>query len=429
MANRYEEAFSALLELVKGEKESHEKYHKNIRKSIGAIINLGDGSYADYSSMVENNELRAASAIENLAVSLFVDNSDPEFSFYPVQKRYEKLPLEEQAKSRPFQIILTAGGLKTGIVFSVSSDVGRYYRMLIQDEYDVDRLIIVRLIDPDEEAYDAIIARTNRLNKGSRHLLKHMTLKEFWVEHFGEDEYNALVAAINHFNSQAQEIIGFSTVVTPTNVAIDRFRETTGKMLRERTYSSLIPTDVYYSQVRIMEQNYLTQGRWRAMIGRKNFAISFITSEWYFKMHQLTESFDLTWVVAGYLKSVEQLLYAVIELSEETGITIRSTYRTIIEFSKDNENQIDSTLGSLKAVLEHNSLMEVNRYAHEHIINTIENWCKKKRNCFFHKDVLQSIDQLNEIREAVLQLYFLILGSFTINDNQLIRLGATNEQL
>lgn len=426
MANRYEKVFSDLLDLVRGGKEFHEKYHKNIRKSIGAIINLGDSSYAEYSSMVEANELRVASAIEKLAVSLFIDNSDPQFSFYPVQKRYEKLPLEEQAKSRPFQIILTADGMKTGIVFSVSSDVGRYYRMFIQDEYDVERLIIVRLIDPDEEAYDAIIARTNQVNEGSGHHLKHMTLKEFWVEHFGEDEYNALVVAINQFNNQAQEIIGFSTVVTPTDAAINRFRETTGKMLRERTYSTLIPTDVYYSQVHIMEQNYLTQGRWQAMIGKKNFAISFITSEWYFMMHQLTESFDLTWVAAGYLKSVEQLLYAVIELSEGTGITIRSTDRMIIEFSKENESQIDSTLGSLKAVVEHNLLLEVNRYAREHIINTIEDWRKKKRNGFFHKDVLQSIDQLKEIREAALQLYFLILGSFTIDDSQLIRLGVIN---
>lgn len=279
MANRYEEAFSGLLDLVRGGKEFHEKYHKNICESIGAIINLGDSSYAEYSSMVETNELRVASTIENLAVSLFTDNSNPQFSFYPVQKQYEKLPLEEQAKTRPFQIILTADGMKTGIVFSVSSDVGRYYRMFIQDEYAVERLIIVHLIDPDEEAYDAIIARTNQVNEGSGHHLKHMTLKEFWVEYFGEDEYNALVVAINQFNNQAQEIIGFSTVVTPTEAAINHFRETTGKMLRERTYSSLIPTDVYYSQVHIMEQNYLTQGRWQAMIGRKNFAISFITSE------------------------------------------------------------------------------------------------------------------------------------------------------
>ena len=426
MANRYEEAFSGLLDLVRGGKEFHEKYHKNICESIGAIINLGDSSYAEYSSMVETNELRVASTIENLAVSLFTDNSNPQFSFYPGQKQYEKLPLEEQAKTRPFQIILTADGMKMGIVFSVSSDVGRYYRMFIQDEYAVERLIIVHLIDPDEEAYDAIIARTNQVNEGSGHHLKHMTLKEFWVEYFGEDEYNALVVAINQFNNQAQEIIGFSTVVTPTEAAINHFRETTGKMLRERTYSSLIPTDVYYSQVHIMEQNYLTQGRWQAMIGRKNFAISFITSEWYFKMHQLTESFDLTWVAAGYLKSVEQLLYAVIELSEGTGITIRSTDRTIIEFSKENESQIDSTLGSLKAVVEHNRLLEVNRYAREHIINTIEDWRKKKRNGFFHKDVLQSIDQLKEIRESALQLYFLILGSFTIDDSQLIRLGVIN---
>lgn len=422
-ANRYEEAFSSLLEIVKGGKEFHEKYHKNIRNSIGAMINLGDSSYADYSSMVETNELRAASTIEALAVSLFIDNSDPQFSFYPVHECYAKLPLEEQAKSRPFQIILTADGMKTGIVFSVSSDVGRHYRLFIQDAYEVDNLLIVRLIDPDEEAYDAIITKTNQTNEGSGLHLTHMTLKEFWVEHFGEEEYNALLIAINQFNNQAQEIIGFSTVVTPTDAAINRFRETTGKMLRERTYSSLVPDDVYYSQVLIMEQNYLAQGRWKAMISKKDFAISFITSEWYFQMHQLTESFDLTWVAAGYLKSVEQLLYAVIELSEGTGITIRSTDRTIIEFSKENESQIDSTLGSLKAVLEHNRLLEVNRYAREHIISTIEDWRKKKRNGFFHKDVLQSTDQLMEIREAALQLYFLILGSFAIRNDQLIQLG------
>ena len=45
MANRYEEAFSGLLDLVRGGKEFHEKHHKNTRKSIGAIINLGDSSY------------------------------------------------------------------------------------------------------------------------------------------------------------------------------------------------------------------------------------------------------------------------------------------------------------------------------------------------------------------------------------------------
>ena len=76
--------------------------------------------------------------------------------------------------------------------------------------------------------------------------------------------------------------------------------------------------------------------------------------------------------------------------------------------------------------MEHNRLLEVNRYAREHIINTIEDWRKKKRNGFFHKDVLQSIDQLKEIREAALQLYFLILGSFTIHDSHLIRLGVIN---
>lgn len=427
ISDRYKNAFSSLLDLVKNGKKKYEKYHESIYKSFGTLINIGDSNFAYYNSIIKTNEKRAEHTIEKLAVDLFTDTADPGFSFYPVQKGYEKLPLKEQTRSRPFQIVLTANGMKTGVVFSASSNSCEFYQSFVHGEYEVDNLIIVRLIDPTEEVYDCIITDTNGFNERLGLHLKFMTLKEFWVEHFGEEEYDALVDSINYFNSESQAIIGFSTVVLPTDDAIERFRERTGKMLQDRTYSSLIPSDVYYSQVCIMEQNYLTQGRWRAMIGSKNFAISFITSEWYFQMHQLTECFDLTWVAAGYLKSVEQLLYAVIELSEGTGITIRSTNHRIIKFSKENESQIDSTLGSLKAVLEHNCLQEVNKYARKHIVDTIEDWRNKKRNGYFHRDVLQSIDRLKEIRETALQLYFLILGSFTITDDQFGELGITTK--
>ena len=42
------------------------------------------------------------------------------------------------------------------------------------------------------------------------------------------------------------------------------------------------------------------------MVGKSSFAVSFITSEWYYKVYQLSENLDLTSVVAGYLKSIEQ---------------------------------------------------------------------------------------------------------------------------
>lgn len=110
MANRYEEAFSGLLDLVRGGKEFHQKYHKNIRKSIGAIINLGDSSYAEYSSMVEANELRVTSAIEKLAVSIFMDNSDPKFSFTQYRNDMKSCLLKNRQNRVLFRLFLMLMG-------------------------------------------------------------------------------------------------------------------------------------------------------------------------------------------------------------------------------------------------------------------------------------------------------------------------------
>lgn len=110
MANRYEEAFSGLLDLVRGGKEFHEKYHKNICESIGAIINLGDSSYAEYSSMVETNELRVASTIENLAVSLFTDNSNPQFLSTRYRSNMKSCLLKNRRKRVLFRLFLLLMG-------------------------------------------------------------------------------------------------------------------------------------------------------------------------------------------------------------------------------------------------------------------------------------------------------------------------------
>lgn len=160
------------------------------------------------------------------------------------------------------------------------------------------------------------------------------------------------------------------------------------------------------------------------MIGKKNFAISFITSEWFYTMYQLTENLDLTNIVAGYLKSIEQLLFAVIQLSEDTGITIKSKGRDIVQFSKENDDIIDTTLGSLEQVIAHNGrILDVNRYAKEYIVEAIDDWRDKQRNGYFHKHNLHDTEKVDEIREKAFQLYFLILGSCTIRDEQFVHMG------
>lgn len=427
MIDHYSEAFSQLLDLVRERKKSYDINHQRIRQSFGAIINLGDNNFSQYADMVAANEISASSTIESIAVNLFIDNAVPQFSYYPIPDWCANLPAEEQAKARPLQIVLSENGETTGIAFAVAHEESmRYERNFKCGKYKVERLIIVRLISPDADTYDIVITHANAVKAYEKSPISYMTLREFWEKHFGAMEYSMLVEAINQFNDLAQDAMGFNTVVTPTEETIARFRKVTGEMLQGYAYSEAIPSDVYQRQIDQMLHNYLERGLWKAMIGNCNFAISFITSEWYYKMHVLTENFDLTWVAAGYLKSVEQLLYAVIELSKGKGIAGRSKdhwKQDSIEFTKDTEESIDTTLGGLEWIIKNNRLLDVNRYAQWYITSTIDDWRSKSRNGYFHKDVIKSTDQVDEIRSAAIQLYFLILGSFTIRDDQFVQLG------
>ena len=141
-------------------------------------------------------------------------------------------------------------------------------------------------------------------------------------------------------------------------------------------------------------------------------------------MYQLTENLDLTSVVAGYLKSIEQLIFAIIDLPREEIITIKSKERKSIKFSKDNIDSIDTTLWSLEKALDCNSkILDITGYAKRHLVETIGDWRKKERNGYFHLHNLHSIEKVKEIREKALYLYFLILGSCMIKEEHFTLLG------
>ena len=90
------------------------------------------------------------------------------------------------------------------------------------------------------------------------------------------------------------------------------------------------------------------------MVGTADFAVSFISSEWNYQAYQLTENLDMTGIVAGYLKSIEQLLYCIFGILEDKGISIKSHDGSIVDFSVEHESQIDSTLGTLETAIKHN---------------------------------------------------------------------------
>lgn len=428
MKQAYLEALDKLIDLVERSRDVLLSNHEKYEESLGALIFLGDKRYGAYSSMVETNEYRATKVIESLAVSLFSEYNTANFSFYPVAPVFKALPETEQAKSRPFQIVLTENGKKCGVVFSDISDLGKYCKAFEDGCYAVEALKLIVIAAPDEFSKDALFTSVNEMNDRAGLPVERIPIMEFWAQYFGETERDELIEFCKQFNEQAKAIIGFSTVITPTEKALAQFREKCGKSITTHNYTANMPDTVYSNQVETIKRNYLDRGLWRAMVGKSNFAVSFITSEWFYTMYQLTENLDLTNIVAGYLKSIEQLLFAVIQLSEGTGITIKSKGRDIVQFSEENADIIDTTLGALEQVIEHNGrILDVNKYAREHLVSTIDDWRDKQRNGYFHKHNLYDTKKVDEIREKALQLYFLILGSCTIKDNQFSALGIDIE--
>ncbi len=423
MKQCYSDCLSKLIEIIEKSREAILNNHNRFDEAIGDLVFLGDERYRAYNSIVETNEYRIAKEIETIAVSLFSKNKNTEFQFYPISDKFKKLPPSEQVKSRPFQIILNENNKQVGVIFCNRIDASEKVRHYENGDYCVDRLKIVILSAPNDLAYESLFEDINKMYKQNGIDIERVPILDFWKEYFGDNECQELIDFLNEISEKAKEIIGFNTIVTPTDKAISKFKIKCYDTLINKVTFQDIPQD-FQSEYETLKYNYIERQLWRAMIGDSNFATSFITSEWFYNMYQLTENLDLTTVVSGYLKSVEQLLFSIIQLSAGTGITIRGKDRKIIELTEDNNDIVDTTLGALENVIKHNGqILEISNYAKNCLLKIIDDWRDKQRNGYFHKHNLHSLNKVDEIRDKAFQLYFLILGSSLIRDEQFNKLG------
>jgi len=422
----YQFTFDSLLKQVKGSKDALSRDHNRYKTALSPIFDLGDSDHSLYDSIVRSNEDRAAYAVKKLLINLFEQNNIP-YESYPVDPKYSNMNPSEQWKTLPFSFVMMEDGQKVGYHFpspSRSDDV-----LKNPEKFDVDYVKVVKLYNPDDSAYQTIIDEPNQFNEKCAYPIQLCTLKDIFDSYFGPAEFSVFMDYVNEFNERARYIIGYNTVITPTDEAIEQFKESVSDTLFKYPYRDFIPEDIFENQVEILYANYISRGLYKAMTGDASFADSFISSEWYYKLNQVTKSLDQTGIVAGYLKSVEQLLFTVIQFSKDTGKKIRTRDNKIAEYTSDNEERIDTTLGSLNAFIEHTSgIFNVSNYVKRHIVHTINDWRDKQRNGYFHKENLHDAEKVVEIRQKAICLYFLILGGCDIHDDQFGQLGISTKE-
>ena len=309
-------------------------------------------------------------------------------------------------------------GKKIAYVFAKSITDTLEQRIIetIEEKYNVDGIKVVALVELGED-FD-----TRDSYKEKEGFVKYITLQDLFLL-ISDNEYQTYKSYVDRYNEEIKKLIGYRTIMIPSESSLDQMKIDLEVELRNTDFTSLLHRDgVHNSQIQIIERNFWDRELYKAMIGGSAFAESFISSEWYYQTHIASTALEQTAIVAGYLKSVEQLLYTLVRFSIGTGKTIKkkSGGKTeYIEYNEENLDAVDTSLGSIIGYVRHYyELWDVNSYVKNYVADKLNVYRDKYRNDYFHKDNITSNDEIDDIRNNTILIHFLLLGSMKISDSQ-----------
>lgn len=258
--------------------------------------------------------------------------------------------------------------------------------------------------------------------------------EDFLEQVFGEAEKNAFRESMVTFKDEMHHAIGYQVTELCSPYHLQRLREKLDRELKELDYDTIKLrgfaeisaenpniNDLNQRNYGIIKDSYINSGRYKLLLGNADFAESFITSEWLYKKYFALDDLDNTFIVAGYLKSIEQLLWDIIFITGN-GRQMDGMYIT-----EENADAIDKTLGSLQHFLNtwsnddlfQNDFMGAKHFVMGYLNRRISHWRKAYRNGYFHKDNLKKKETIQAIREETCFLYFLILGTLELSSQDM----------
>ena len=208
----------------------------------------------------------------------------------------------------PFQFIIEKGNSRIGVRYTELYGYDDVVRELIK-YFQIDKVVILHFskdINIASNSYSKIID------------VSHYSIKNFLDEFINENIYQYFLTTLTKAIDDMQELIGFDVIprLSMSNLAKVRLD------LRENLQNVNLKALSYNSQKKfnnleecdldIINSN-LEKGKAEVLLGKSDFAKSYLTSEYLYKVLVDNSNFDYTSVVAGYLKTIEQFLYWLLE--------------------------------------------------------------------------------------------------------------------
>lgn len=300
-------------------------------------------------------------------------------------------------------------------------------------------VMMVFLVKDTIESHQALDRFTKTLKEyGKLKQIKTMLFEEFLELLFGREERDKFTFAMRDFKEEMHKVIGYQVTELCSPYNLEKLRKELAQELisyrydeiKEKRYMDLLAEDntardISDRNYEIIKKAFLTNERYKLLLGNRDFAESFITSEWLYKKYVSLDELDNTFIVSGYLKSIEQLLWDIVYIVGQ-GRKIKD-----IPISEDNVEEIDKTLGALQYFLSNwnnDDLFQLSfenetRYVMKYLKKQISDWRKQYRNGYFHKHNLCDKNKIEAIREETYFLYLLILGSLKLTPSDIEKLS------
>lgn len=385
--------------------------------------------------------------IDNYDGAAYVQIADDNFSLYQAILRKLTFHLEHQYEQMVYSILQKEQGKPDGLrkIDSLSNE--RSYFKFYSTQEDREIYAILRNHPPrammefsvyknlnagNDDEICVVLTRTfeqiatqaveKRIEKVSG--LKNVTvldLPSFLLRFYGKEAKRCFISTISQLNEELADVIGYSITEICDARALAKFKEQKITDWAHYDYNALIgDIAVSPSKIQYLIDKFVAQERYRILFDGNLYSDSYITSEWFYQKYAgniKVTNFDMTAVVAGYFKSIEQLLDSfIVANGQDKVFEYRNGYDDILV----GDTNYKSMLGKIHKFLARDKnrclFEEQDRTLQKFYLNKLKTWIDNCRNGFFHKDNIGEPETLAQIRQETLSLYFFTLVMYRFDD-------------
>ncbi len=314
---------------------------------------------------------------------------------------------------RKIYAILRSRPLESSKWFSV-------YRNLNADNDDEICVVLTRTF---EQIATQVVEKSIERASG----LKNVTvldLPSFLLRFYGKEAKRCFISAISQLNEELADVIGYSITEICDARALAKFKAQKITEWKHYNYNALVgDIAVSSSKIKSLIDKFVAQERYRILFDGNLYSDSYITSEWFYQKYASNikvTNFDMTAVVAGYFKSIEQLLDSFIVANGQDKVF---EYRNGCDNILVGDTNYKSMLGKMHKFLarEENKCLfeEHDRTLQKFYLNKLKTWINNCRNGYFHKDNIGKTETLALIRQETLSLYFFTLVMYRFDDEKI----------